>query len=123
MKWNTGVALALTCILTPAVAVVAEPTNSSQYSKAEVRRMVHEAHTVEQYRALASYFRAQQQRFDEQAQSEKKEWERRAANVSGPAAKYPRPVDSSRNRYEYFTAEAQEMDRQAAHFESLSAGN
>jgi hypothetical protein len=30
-------------------------------------------------------------------------------------------VDSSRNRYEYFTYEAQQMAQQVQHFESLSA--
>ena len=48
------------------------------------------------------YFRAQQTKYQRQAQEEKAEWERRSQNVTGPAAKYPRPVDSSRDRYEYF---------------------
>ena len=41
--------------------------------------------------------------------------------VAGMAAKYPRPVDSSRNRYEYFLYEAGQMSQQAEHYESLSA--
>ena len=115
-------ALALSCILAAACSVKADPTDAPQYSRSEVKRMIRDAHTAGQYHLLASYFRTQQERFEQQAASEKKEWDRRAANVSGPAAKYPRPVDSSRNRYEYFTAEAQEMDRQASRYESLSTG-
>jgi hypothetical protein len=83
--------------------------------------MMREARTVEQYHALADYFRSQQQRLELQAQAEKEEWQRRSQNVSGPAAKYPRPVDSSRNRYEYFSYEAQEMQRQAGHYDDLAA--
>ena len=123
MKRIVEAAVALGCILAPFAVAAAEPSNAPQYNKSEVRRLMREAHTPEQYRELASYFRGQQQHFEEQARSEKIEWERRAANVSGPAAKYPRPVDSSRNRYEYFTAEAQEMDRQASHFENLSTAS
>lgn len=106
-------------VATP-LALLADPETAPQYSKSEVRRLIHTAHTAEQYRALASYFRSQQQHFEQQAQEEKAEWQRRSENVSGPAAKYPRPVDSSRNRYEYFAYEAQQMDHQAAHYEDLS---
>jgi hypothetical protein len=83
--------------------------------------MIREAHTQQQYQTLAEYFRSQQQAFEKQAQSEKVEWDHRSLNVTGPAAKYPRPVDSSRNRYEYFIYEAEKMGLQAAYFESLSA--
>jgi hypothetical protein len=83
--------------------------------------MMREARTADQYRTLADYFRSQQQHIELQAQAEKEEWQRRSQNVSGPAAKYPRPVDSSRNRYEYFSCEAQEMQRQAAHYDDLAA--
>ncbi len=104
------------------LTVIADPAPAPQYSKSEIRRLIASAHTADQYRTLAAYFRSQQQHFEREAQVEKAEWQRRSENVSGPAAKYPRPVDSSRNRYEYFAYEAQEMDRQAAHYESLSAG-
>jgi hypothetical protein len=83
--------------------------------------MIRDAHTAQQYHEIATYFESRQQSFEQQAQSEKLEWKRRSQNVTGPAAKYPRPVDSSRNRYEYFTYEAQQMAQQVQHFESLSA--
>lgn len=89
-------------------------------NQAEVRDLMRSAHTAQQYSALASCFRARQEAFEQQAHAEKLEWERRSQNVSGPAAKYPRPVDSSKNRYEYFAYEAAKMDQQARHFESLA---
>jgi hypothetical protein len=98
-----------------------EPSSAVHYSHSEVQKMIREAHTPQQFETLASYFRTQQQSFEKQAQSEKQEWERRSQNVTGPGAKYPRPVDSSRNRYEYFAYQAGQMAQQAAHFESLSA--
>jgi hypothetical protein len=113
--------------LTIALAVVAGvqssalPSNTPHYSKSEIKQMARDAHTAQQYQTLAQYFRSQQQADELQAQSEKAEWGRRSQDVTGPAAKYARPVDSSRNRYEYFAYEAQQMGRQAEYFEGLLA--
>jgi hypothetical protein len=113
-------------VLTVAVAVsatgpiYAQPSDHRGYTQSEVKQMIRDAHTAQQYHDLATYFRERQQYFEQQAQSEKIEWDRRSQNVTGPAAKYPRPVDSSRNRYEYFTYEAQQMASRADYFDSLS---
>ena len=100
----------------------AEDVSTAHYSRAEVQKMMRTAHSAEQYRVLARYFRAQEAHFNQEAQSEKQEWERRNENVTGIAAKYPRPVDSSRNRYQYFVFEANETGQRAAHYEALEAG-
>ena len=96
---------------------------NSPYSKAELHKLVSEAHTADQYRALAEYFRAQESRYQQLAHTEKTEWSLRAQNVTSNAAKYPRPVDSSRNRYEYFIYKAGQMNQQAMHYEHLAAGD
>ena len=103
--------------------VHAETPAPADFDHAQLKEMIRSARSVEQYQTLASYYRSRQQSFEQKAQSEKVEWDRRSQNVVGPAAKYPRPVDSSRNRYEYFTYEAQQMSQQAAHYEALSARN
>lgn len=115
-----SVAVTVALVISASAGMRAQPSNSRNYSKSEVRQMIRDAHTARQYLDLAAHFRSRQQTFERQAQSEKIEWERRSQKVNGPAAKYPRPVDSSKNRYEYFTYEAQQMV-QAEHFESLSA--
>ena len=99
----------------------AQPQTTPQYSHAELQKMIAEAHTAQQYQALATYFRSRQQALERQAQSEKVEWDRRSQITAATYQKYPRPADSSRNRYEYFAYEAQQMSQQAAHFESLLA--
>lgn len=99
----------------------ADESSAPSYTKAELHKLASEAHSSEQYRALAKYFRAQQTKYQRQAQEEKAEWERRSQNVTGPAAKYPRPVDSSRDRYEYFEYKVGLMDQQASHYENLAA--
>jgi hypothetical protein len=103
------------------VAARAESSTPVKYSHSELKQMEQEAHSAQQYQALASYFRSRQQDFEQQAQVEKAEWEQLGQNVAGSAAKYPRPVDAAKNRYDYLASEAQQMSQQAAHYESLAA--
>jgi hypothetical protein len=112
--------LALAVAVCVASPMYSQPSDHPSYSQSELKQMIHDAHTSQQYRDLAAYFRGRQQYFEQQAQSEKTEWDRRSQVTAASYQKYPRPADSSRNRYEYFTYEAQQMASQADHFESLS---
>jgi len=95
---------------------------SASYGHAELKKMINEAHTAEQYKALAVYFRSQQKNYKQKAAAEMHEWARRS-EVNAPLyQKYPRPVDSSRNRYEYFTYEAHQMNAQFTHYQALATG-
>jgi hypothetical protein len=112
----------LTLLVVLAIGMAfAQPKTAAQYSHAEVEKMIRDAHTAQQYQTLATYFRSRQRALKQQAHYEMVEWVRRSQITAGLYEKYPRPVDSSRNRYEYFSYEAQQMSQQAAHFESLSA--
>ena len=117
------VAVAIALSFTACGAMLAQPADGRQYTNSEIKQMIREAHTVQQYQEIATYFEGRQQYFRQQAYSEFVELERRSQNVTCLAAKYPRPVDSSRNRYEYFKYEARQMALQAQHFESLSANS
>jgi hypothetical protein len=97
----------------------AESQSGTELSRADLQTMIRSAHSAQQYQALATYFRGRQQALEKQAQAEKAEWDRRSQVTASVAQKYPRPVDSSRNRYEYFTNQANQMGQQAAHYESL----
>ncbi|MGO9794509.1 MAG: hypothetical protein ACLPLZ_00255 [Terracidiphilus sp.] len=116
-----------TLALTVAVAVsatgliYAQPPDHRSYTQSEIKQMIRDAHTAQQYHDLATYFQGRQQYFEQQAQSEKIEWDRRSQITAASYQKYPRPADSSRNRYEYFTYEARQMASQADHFDILSA--
>ena len=122
MKFISTTALIATLSIASLGRGYADDSANSQYSKAELYKLVRGAHSAGQYRALAKYLRAQESGFKQKAQAEKVEWDHRAQNVTGIAAKYPRPVDSSRYRYEYFIYEAEQMDQQASHYEALAAG-
>jgi parvulin-like peptidyl-prolyl isomerase len=120
MRTRLGVGVIIAILAATFNVAHAQPASAPHYTHAELRKMVQEAHTEQQFKELASYFRSRQQAYEQQAQTEKLEWEHRSENVTSVAAKYPRPVDSSKNRYEYFTYEAGQMSEQAAHYERLS---
>jgi hypothetical protein len=99
MTRKIQVLAAIAAITVSAGLARAQNSMNAGISHAQAEQMLRSAHTVAQYQMLASYFHARQVVFAEKAQSEKTEWEQRSQNVSGSAAKYPRPMDSSRNRY------------------------
>src|SRR5208337_4353695 len=111
-------ALTMAVVMSAAGQMHAQLSDHRAFTQSEIKQMIADAHTAQQYHDIAAYFRERQQHFEEQAQSEKTEWERRSQNITGPAAKYPRPVDSSRNRYQYFATEAEQMRQQAEHYEA-----
>jgi hypothetical protein len=95
--------------------------DGKQISQAQVAQLEREAQAPEQYKALASYFGTQQDKYLQMASNEKKEWDRRSQNIVGPAAKYPRPVDSARNLYEYYMYKATENGSLEAKYSHLAA--
>jgi hypothetical protein len=124
MKSINLASAALACYLAvPLIADNSTPAASREpvhYTKAQLAQLRQEAHTPEQYRALAVYFEQRKVSYQEQASQMKKEWERRSQNVVGSAAKYPRPVDSARNLYEYYAYEANQAGVLQAQYERLA---
>jgi hypothetical protein len=91
-----------------------------QITHAQVAQLEREAQAPEQYKALASYFGTQQDKYLQLASDEKKEWDRRSQNTMSIAAKYPRPVDSARNLYEYYMYKASENGSFEAKYNRLA---
>jgi imidazolonepropionase-like amidohydrolase len=94
--------------------------NDTHYAQAQLKQLMREAHTPEQYQVLAGYYAEQQKHYLQQAAEEKQEWVRRSQNVASVAAKYPRPVDSARYLYEYYTLKASESGDLAAKYAQLA---
>jgi hypothetical protein len=93
---------------------------STHYTQAEMKQLASNAQTPEQYLALASYFGKRQKDYLQLAAEEKQELARRSQNIVGVAAKYPRPVDSARNLYEYYMYKASEVGTLSAKFVHLA---
>jgi hypothetical protein len=121
MRLKAQIACALVVCGLAAGLARAESSGSPNLSRSDLNRLVREAHTPEQYMTLASYFRWRQQHFEQQAHDELVFWAERSRNVSLAAAKYPTPLESSKNRYDYFAYEARQMSLKAAHYEGLAA--
>lgn len=86
----------------------------------ELKHMASVAHSAEDYKALALSYSNWETDYLNRAAAEKQEMERRSQSIVLTAAKYPRPVDSSRNRYEYFSYKAREMATQSEKFSALA---
>ena len=119
--------LLATCVLSLAFAGVgyaqgtaSSPGPGAHYTQAQLKQLALNAHAPEQYTALSSYYGAQKADYLQQAAEEKKEWERRNQNVMSIAAKYPRPVDSARNLYEYYMYKANEAGTLEAKYSRLA---
>lgn len=122
--------LLVTCFLSLAFAAVgiaqgtaSSPETSAHYTRAQLKQLVLNAHAPEQYTALANYYRDRQNNYLQKAAEEKQEWARRSQNITSVAAKYPRPVDSARNLYEYYMYKASEAGTLAAKYSRLAATN
>jgi hypothetical protein len=116
------------CILSIAFAgagnaqgTASSPGTGATYTQAQVKQLERNAHAPDQYKALASYYGERQKSYLQEAAEEKKEWERRSQNVMGVLAKYPRPVDSARNLYEYYMSKASEAGSLEAKYNQLSS--
>jgi hypothetical protein len=108
--------LIATCILSIAftgVGLAQGAMSSAQtdahYTQAQLKDLALNAHAPEQYKVLAGYYGQEQNRYAKLAAEEKIELDRRSSQpIVSTLAKYPRPVDSARNLYEYYRYKASE---------------
>ncbi|MGA2834026.1 MAG: hypothetical protein ABSE55_13230 [Terracidiphilus sp.] len=122
--------LLATCFLSLAFAGVgiaqstaSSPETGAYYTQAQLRQLARNAHAPAQYAALASYYGERQNNYLRKAAEEKQEWARMNQNITSVAAKYPRPVDSARNLYEYYIYKASEAEALVAKYSRLAAAN
>jgi len=99
---------------------ISSPQNGVQYTRSQIKKMLHDAHAPDQYKALGSYFSDQQKVYLAQAADERQEWIQRSQNTMVLAAKYPRPADSARILYEYFTYKASEAGILSEKYDQLA---
>jgi hypothetical protein len=106
-----------------AATLQAEENSASdqpQFTGAQIRKMVREAHTPEQYSDLADYYAIRQRMFKQKAREEMRLWAERNAMINPIYEKWPRPVDSARNLYEYYEYRAGECAKLEAKYSRLA---
>jgi hypothetical protein len=97
------------------------PGDAQHLTRSQAKTLAKQAHTPEQYSVLAEYYGRMQNDYLKKAAGEKAEWERRSQMTAALAQKYPRPADSSRNRYEYFMNEATQFEALKAKYSKMAA--
>jgi hypothetical protein len=95
-------------------------TNGHLNSKV-LKQKAKEAQTPEQLRQLAFDYRREAASFRNDAEQENQELARRIQQAGGRTYKYPSPVDSARNLYQYYLAKADEMGNKAVLAEGQAA--
>jgi hypothetical protein len=112
----------LACACVASAQGTASPTETDvHYTQAQVKELARSAHSPDQYKVLANYYSGLQKGYLQEAAEEKKEWERRSQNAVSILAKYPRPVDSARNLYEYYMYKASEAGNLEAKYSGLAS--
>lgn len=101
----------------PLNASASATSESASFSRGELKQLIRDAHTPEEYRAIASYYRSKEVTFRNKAAAAQAEWDRRQAVGAGAGRKFPASADSARSLYEYYTDEANEMAERAASYE------
>lgn len=99
---------------------VASGGDDSHVSQGQLKRMAREAHTPEQYKALAVSYDAVQKDYLKQAADEKQEWIRRSQITVSLYAKYPKPADEAKYLYEYYVEKASEAGALSAKYAQLA---
>ena len=124
MKRNLFTAWVLSLALPGIGSAQGAPTTESkgeQITSAQVKQIVRDGRAPEHYKSLAGYYGERAKTYLQKAAEEKKEWESLSQNVSSAAAKYPRPSDSARNLYEYYTHKASEAGALEAKYSQLAS--
>jgi hypothetical protein len=103
-----------------AQGAVSSGEDESYTSPAQLKRMAREAHTPEQYKALAVSYEAQQKDYLKRAADEKQEWIRRSPITGSLNAKYPRPADQAKAAYECYIEKASKAGVLSAKYAQLA---
>ena len=103
-----------------AQGAVASGEEDSHASQAQLKKMARDAHTPEQYKALAVSYDIQQKDYLKQAADEKQEWIRRSQITVSLYAKYPKPADEAKYLYEYYVQKASEAGALSTKYAQLA---
>lgn len=97
-------------------ALPAQPRDHAHFTRSELRRLIRNAHTDEQYQTLATCFRALETHFRRKAADQDQEYQRLRFRTL--PAKYPTPADSAKGLRDYYRYRAAQADVMAAKFEA-----
>ena len=106
---------------TGAQETVSSSGSHPRYTHSQLNQLIREAHTPEQYGALADYYTGLQREYLRKAEQERQEWVELSRNVTWMGTKAPRPMDFSRQAYQYDLSKATKAESEAAKYGQLAA--
>lgn len=122
MRHVTKLFCAFMLLFSPATQLTSaqQSTSDAHYTKAEIRKMAREAHTIDQYDELADYYATANRMYKRKAAEEMHLWAERSAMINPLSEKWPRPVDSARNLYDYYEFKASQALQIQAKYSRLA---
>jgi len=121
MKRLAKMLLALAALLTNDINAATGPfADQSEYTMREIKKLARDAHTIEQYTILADYYATTQRTYKRQAAKQMHLWAERNTMITALSEKWPRPVDSARNRHDHLEYKANQAARQQAKYNRLA---
>jgi len=116
----TAICALIIAVTTNVYATDKAPVDRPEYTSAQIRKMAREAHTVEQFTVLADYYATRRRMYKRKAAEEMHLWAERSAVITPLSEKWPRPVDSARNLYDYYEYEANEAAIEQTKYSKLA---
>jgi len=97
------------------------PTQPPKYSRSQIKKMVQDAKTPEDFERLADYFDYQSLDSDRKSDEQVKELERLLA-LPFHARSYPTQVENTRERIKEYRAKADDFSSRASEYRAHAAG-
>ena len=110
--WFRAAAFAA-CVI--GVALPAAAQMQERFSSSELHKMMREAHTADQCRTLATWFRGEEATFRGKAEAENADYERYKTTAR---TKAPTRADNARSLADYYSGKADKMAALATRYES-----
>jgi hypothetical protein len=98
------------------------PDQPTYYSHSEIKKMIRDARTPEDFNRLADYFDYRAMEFEKKTQEQLKELQR-LLGLPYHAKSYPAQVDYARELLKSYRNEAQNCDKRADTYRELASGN
>ena len=118
MKSNRFSCLRVAALAVCVVGMALPAKAQSHYSSSELRQMMREASTADQFRTLANWFRGEEAALRGKAQAERLDYERYKTTVR---TKAPTRADNARSMADHYSYKADKMAALAAGYETQLA--
>jgi hypothetical protein len=98
-----------------------DAARTTRITAKEAHALMKSAHEQAQYQELAAYYRQQEQSYRAKRDEALALWNTRAQGVAVNQNKYPRPVDSAHNLYDYYAYETDHAATQVQRCEQMTS--